>query len=359
MGVANARAVAYASDEKPADQTQRLTPPKTWHDNNQHFTSALSHPWYAMITKLNGLISYATHDYFRTKGFLPALMPITSEAVTSPMGLGSDSLPVAVDLFDKTTYLADSMQFHLEYMLRQHPQGVFYIMPTFRGEAPDARHLNQFFHIEAEFCGKLDDLIRTIEGLLVEYTQSIKSALGKELEAYGTGTDHLQRFLDLAKNGLPRIKFQDACKLLGDDPKYYNLLDGQPISLTNCAEKELLKKYGEAVWLTHLPKLGVPFYQADDTDGISALCADLLLGIGETVGSGQRHYSYDSTLNAIKERNVDPSSYEWYLRMKKEYPLQTCGFGIGLERYLLWVLKHDDIRDTHMMVRLKGQKCIP
>src|SRR5690606_30020588 len=145
----------------------------TWHDNNRHFTSALSHPWYQIITKLNGLISYATHDYFREKGFLPALMPITSEAVTSPMGLGSDSLPVAVQLFDQPTYLADSMQFHLEYMLRQHPHGVFYIMPTFRGEDSDARHLNQFFHIEAEFCGKLDDLIKTIEGLLEHYTSAI------------------------------------------------------------------------------------------------------------------------------------------------------------------------------------------
>ena len=66
-------------------------------------------------------------------------MPITSESVTSPMGLGSDSLPVSVELFDKNVYLADSMQFYLEYLLRQHPQGVFYIMPTFRGEEPDDR----------------------------------------------------------------------------------------------------------------------------------------------------------------------------------------------------------------------------
>lgn len=351
--------VTFKKEEFSTTNTTKLEAPKTWKNNDAHFTAALSHPWYTIITKLNGLISYATNDYFRAQGYLPALMPITSEAVTSPMGLGSNSLPVSIDLFDKTTYLADSMQFHLEYMLRQHPEGVFYIMPTFRGEDSDARHLNQFFHIEAEFCGKLDDLIKTIEGLLRAYTGSILGTMDKDFAKNGLSMNHLQRFMDESKNGLPRITFADAMKMLGDDPKWYNMLDGKPISMTNIAEKEIMKQYGEAVWLTHLPKLGVPFYQADAEDGESALCADLLLGIGETVGSGQRHYSYEQTLNAIKERNVNPAAYDWYLRMKKEYPLQTCGFGIGLERYLLWVLEHDDIRDTHLMVRLKGQKCIP
>ncbi|HRK96844.1 MAG TPA: asparagine synthetase A [Alphaproteobacteria bacterium] len=359
MAVSEAQEKIHLRSNSRAESDRTLFPPETWQDNQQHFASALSHPWYSMIMRLNGLISYSTYDYFRSKGFLPALMPITSEAVTSPMGLGSDSLPVEVDLFGNSTYLADSMQFHLEYMLRQHPHGVFYIMPTFRGEDPDSRHLNQFFHIEAEFCGELDDLIYTIEGLLIQYTQSIKISLGQELEQTGIGTDHLDRFLTLAKGGLPRIRFQDACKLLGDDQNWYKFLDGSPISLTSEAEQELLKRFGEAVWLTHLPKFGVPFYQADDSDGISSLCADLLIGIGETVGSGQRHHSYDNTLKALKERHIDPAAYEWYLRMKKEYPLQTCGFGIGLERFLLWVMKHDDIRDTHLMTRLKGQKCIP
>lgn len=336
-----------------------LLPPRSWGNNDRHFTAALSHPWYQLILKLNGLISYATHDYFREKGFLPALMPITSEAVTSPMGLGSDSLPVAVNLFNQPTYLADSMQFHLEYMLRQHPHGVFYIMPTFRGEDSDARHLNQFFHIEAEFCGELDDLIRTIEGLLRHYTNAILETMGKDFHMQGLPTDHLHRFLFESQNGLPRITFKEAMAELGTDPKWYNLHDAMPVSLTNIAEQTLLKRTGEAVWLTHLPKLGVPFYQADHDDGDSALCADLLLGIGETVGCGQRHYSYDSTLKALELRQVNPLSYDWYLRMKKEYPLQTCGFGIGLERFLLWILKHDDIRDTQMMVRLKGLKSKP
>lgn len=39
------------------------------------------------------------------------LLPVTTGAISSPMGLDSDSLPVHIDLFDEKTYLADSMHF--------------------------------------------------------------------------------------------------------------------------------------------------------------------------------------------------------------------------------------------------------
>lgn len=80
------------------------------------------------------------------------------------MGLGSDSLPVKISLFDVDTYLADSMQFHLEYILRLFPKsGVHYLMPTFRGEAVDHRHLSQFYHSECEIEGDLHDVMNLVD----------------------------------------------------------------------------------------------------------------------------------------------------------------------------------------------------
>lgn len=346
--------------DKRSTATGGFLPPSRWHDHQAHFSEAISGEWYSLLMQISGTICYATNDFFRENGFLPALMPITSECITSPMGLGSDSLPVAVELFGKQTYLADSMQFHLEYLLRQHPGGVFYIMPTFRGEDPDARHLNQFFHIEAEFCSKLDGLIQTIEGLIGRYAQEILKDHGNAMCAKGMETGHLQDFCTRASSGgLPRIRFEDAVSLLGDNPQNCKYLDRDIIALTSLAEQRLMDHFGGPVWLTHLPKLGVPFYQADAEDGKHTLCADLLMGIGETVGCGQRQYDYGSTLKALKERLVSPEQYGWYLRMKKEFPLQTSGFGIGLERLLLWIFKHNDIRDMQILVRLKHETCIP
>jgi aspartyl/asparaginyl-tRNA synthetase len=95
------------------------------------------------------------------------MIPITCNSVSSPMGLGSDSLPVHVNLFGKETYLADSMQFYLEYFVRQpNVEGIWYIMPTFRGEDPDARHLNQFFHSEAEIKGRFPNIQKVVNNYL-------------------------------------------------------------------------------------------------------------------------------------------------------------------------------------------------
>lgn len=332
----------------------------SWKDRNKHFSNVLNDPWYKLLFLLTGEITYAVTDYFRAHGFMPALAPITAQSVTSPMGLGSDSLPVSVQLFDKQTYLMDSMQFHLEYLLRQFPDGVFYIMPTFRGEDSDARHLNEFFHIEAEFIGSLEDNIKHIESLLCSCVKRIVQINGDSIASYTGNLDHLNQLaIDVESGGLPRIKFKDAADLLGHDRDYYNYHENKIISLTSKAEKKLLEHYNKPVWLTHLPSIGVPFYQADSDDKGYSLCADLLMGIGETVGCGQRHETYQQTLDALNLREVDQAVYDWYLRLKKEYPMQTSGFGVGLERFLLWILKHDDIRDTQLIVRQKGLDSIP
>lgn len=336
-------------------------PMASWKNASSHFANALDDPWYHLIFRLSGDISFATNDYFRQRGFLPALAPVTAQSITSPMGLGSDSLPVSVNLFDRETFLVDSMQFHLEYLLRQGHEGLFYIMPTFRGEDPDARHLNEFFHIEAEIKGGFEDNLRTMEELISYYTTSILGKHSDQIAAFTDTVDHIETFSTLVNTpkGLPRISFREAEKLLGNKDHYYNTLDDLRIGLTPHAEQVIMKEFGCPVWLTHLPSMGVPFYQADAEEPGFSLCADLLMGIGEVAGSGQRHLTYEQTMQAIHVRSVDPTPYEWYLRMKREYPVQTSGFGIGLERLLLWILKHHDIRDTQLIVRQKGAVNIP
>src|SRR5262245_31653023 len=97
---------------------RKLTAPATWRDPDAHFTAAIESDWYRLVFRMCAQFVHSTNDFFRSEGYSPALMPITCGSVSSPMGLGSDSLPVSIDLFGKQTYLADSMQFQLEYMLR-------------------------------------------------------------------------------------------------------------------------------------------------------------------------------------------------------------------------------------------------
>jgi aspartyl/asparaginyl-tRNA synthetase len=141
--------------------------------------------------------------------------------------------------------------------------------------------------------------------------------------------------------------------LLGAGEELVVTRRGQPLALRRAGERQLIEMYGGAVWVTHPPAEAVPFYQAVDSEGC-ALSADLLFGVGEVVGCGQRQSTGDLVRASLEAHHVDPAPYHWYCTMKDHFPLQTAGFGLGLERYLLWLLCHDDVRDLHALPRMRG-----
>lgn len=98
------------------------------------------------ILELQELILVESLNFYKKQNIHWLSAPVTTGAISSPMGLGSDSRPINITIDGKRTYLADSMQFLLEYGCRIFGDGCWYIMPTFRGESIDKRHLKQFFH---------------------------------------------------------------------------------------------------------------------------------------------------------------------------------------------------------------------
>lgn len=331
-----------------------LQAPGGWKDPRKNFSDLMHNPWYAAIFEIQSLIIEKTHDFFRERSFKPVLAPITTGSISSPMGLGSDSVPVSVNLFNQQTYLADSLQFSLEFLLRIWNSGVFYIMPSFRGEEPDATHLNQFFHVEAEMKGNLNDIITLINDYLRFITHSIVALKDSNPLFQEFDFDHLKCLLVAS---IPRVTFQDALKILSqesikrDVPKF---------TIDKKDERFLARRFGGAVWLTHLPANVVPFYQAIDPENPDqTLAADLLLEIGEVVGCGQRHASAEEAETVLHNHGISKLSYEWYCRMKLESPMTTSGFGLGIERFIAFVLKHHDIRDVMLFNRLKGYESYP
>lgn len=314
-------------------------------------------PWYQMIARLTETIVNGSYDFFCMKKFSPALMPVTTGTVSSPMGLGSDSSPVKISLFDQETYLADSMQFQLEYMTRFSQHGAWYIMPTFRGEDPDERHLNQFFHIEAEMHGDLDDVMDLVEEFIFFLSRKIAEKHEGQLRSLIGDMSHFDALFRLSQ--IPRMSFAEFEKKYGHRDAYFSRLGNGTRTISREGELALLNLMGGVAWITHLPHLTVPFYQAKESTSEYALCADFLMGIGEIVGCGQRHSSYLEVMEALHKHSVEAQEYAWYLAMKKDFPLQTAGFGLGLERLLLWVLRHKDIRDIPLFQRLKGKMIYP
>lgn len=317
------------------------------------FLRKIEDPWVKLLLELQNELNYATYEFFRGRGIPTIHLPITTGSISSPMGLGSDSSPVQIDLFGVKTYLADSMQFFLEYGCRFMEKGCFYIMPSFRGEKADKRHLCQFYHSEAEIPGGFLQVKELVEDYVRYLSQWMLEHLGEKLEAALGTTEHLRRMAEL--EAFPCMEYDEAVALLKDKDGCLQENEWGMINITALGEQELIRQSGGVVWLCNMDERLVPFYQAYDGKG-HAICGDLLFGIGEVVGSGQRCTTEKEILASLERHQVAPEDYDWYIRMKKHYPMLTSGFGMGTERFLLWVLNHDDIRDCQLIGRMNGRE---
>ncbi|XP_074552015.1 uncharacterized protein LOC141809095 [Halichoeres trimaculatus] len=344
-------------------------PPHSWKDPQSHSTFAIKSQWYRNLFQIQNTLFHSTVEYFHnTCQFSYALTPLTTDTISSPMGLGSDSEPVSVNLLGQEIYLADSMQFVLEYFLRfqENLPGTYYISPSFRGEDPDSTHLNQFYHVECELLGDMNNAIAVAEGYLSHLTRSmLKKHSDMILNTAGTLT-HVEAMLEKldGKTALPRVSLDQAIPMMPTADCLEWVQDGQPQfgrKLTRKGEQVLIEKYGGAVWLTEMDHLGVPFYQAyvEGTGHCKAKACDLLLGLGETVGLGERHSTPEMVQEALRHHGVLEQAYKWYINMRQVKPLLTSGWGMGTERYLCWLLQHDDIRDIQIIPRMKGMKYMP
>lgn len=344
-------------------------PQRSWENPQSHSRLAIRSQWYRSLFQIQNTLFHSTVEFFHSLcQYSYALTPLTTDTISSPMGLGSDSEPVSVNLLGQDIYLADSMQFVLEYFLRfqDNLPGTYYISPSFRGEDPDATHLNQFYHVECELLGDMDNAMSVAQTYLAHLTKTmLKKHSDVILNTAGT-LSHVTAMLSKLDAGktLPRVPLDQAIPMMPSADCLEWVQDGQPQfgrKLTRRGEQVLIEKYGGAVWLTEMDHLGVPFYQAyvEGTGQRKAKAADLLLGLGETVGLGERHSTPEMVREALRHHAVPEQSYKWYINMRQVKPLLTSGWGMGTERYLCWLLQHDDIRDMQIIPRMKGMKYMP
>lgn len=336
--------------------------PNTWKEPKSHYIKAMDDSWFKLLVKLQNLLSVETMKFYEGKNIITMHLPVTTGSISSPMGRGSDSSPVKVNLEGVDTFLADSMQFLLEYGCRLTDKGVYYVMPSFRGEKADSRHLCQFYHSEAEIIGDLNDVIDLVEEYIKYLSKKIIEKLGPELQNSIGDISHVEMMANYSGH-FPRITFDEAEQKLkeihGDNINTYIEYNDGWRNITRLGEKEIMNLYNGLVWITNYDILAVPFYQKYDTNiKGTTKNADLLMGIGETVGCGERHSNYEELIKSLNFHEVNKEEYEWYINMKKIKPLNTAGFGLGTERFFMWVLKSNDIRNMQICLRFNGEENI-
>ena len=79
---------------------------------------------------------------------------------------------------------------------------------------------------------------------------------------------------------------------------------------------------------------------------------DLLVpGIGELCGGSTREYRHDVLLANMKKKGLDPKDYEEYLSLRREGTFPHGGFGLGFDRFIMWLTGVDNIRDISAFPR--------
>ncbi|MHA1649449.1 MAG: asparagine--tRNA ligase [Candidatus Helarchaeota archaeon] len=288
------------------------------------------------IMQIRAAVFDAAREWFKLNGFIDVQCPMFITAAVE----GGATL-FKMKYFDTEAFLTQSSQFYLETLIFS-LGNVYTIAPSFRAEkSRTVRHLTEFWMLEAEmpFC----DLNRDIEiqeQLVSHICQTVARTKAEELEFLGRDPKEL-----LIKPPFERISYSEAIdQLVKMDLK---IEWGEDLGADE--ERALTKDRKTPLFIYNYPREAKAFYHKPDPSNPKVVnCADCLApeGHGEIIGGGQRIHDKDELLQRIKDANLNPKDYEWYIDLRRFGTVPHAGFGLGMERLIKWICKLDNIRDT-------------
>lgn len=343
------------------------------YDPLTHYLEVAQSPYFRYLIDFRHIIKALCDGYMsETVGAKSIDLFMLTPSVSSPMGPGSDSEAIPIKFGKLTSYLTDSSQFGFEPIIMNGIEKVYCYLPSMRGEDPDSRHLNQFFHCEAEIRGNLESVMDMAEMYVKYLSAGVVRAprLMKKLSKNSNLSLQIAQ-LTAQTEKFKRISFDDACTILQNNGfnEYVNTTPkGRDIS--SKGELALMKilKLKVPIWITHFDRHRVPFYQKPDPDQpTKVLNADLLFPPiidgsfgGEILGAGQRQDTTTEIYESLREQGLSSRPYEWYINLRQdERYMMTSGFGLGIERYIAWILGLDNIQNAILYPRLKNVLTTP
>ncbi len=338
-----------------------------------HYIELTKSKYFKALLALRHCIKIASDYYFgiEQKARNVDLFMITP-SISSPMGPGSDSETIPIKFGNINSYLVDSSQFGFEPLLMNGMDKVYCYLPSMRGEDFDKRHLNQFFHCEAEIKGNMDELMIIVESYVKFLCETFLN-LPNIIRCISLNSEKTIDILEevISMDSFKIISFDEAVELLIKNGKkdLVNFTDlGRDISSQGELEIMKILKTNTPIWIKNYDRDRVAFYQKPDPDNLDKvinadLCfPPLIEGAfgGEILGCGQRQDNADELIESIERQNLSKEAYEWYIDLRRLPEYQTTsGFGLGIERFITWSLCRDDIKDAIIYPRLKNVVTYP
>jgi len=325
--------------------------------DNRHLWLRSESQW--AVQRVRDTIIRATYDYFHQHGFVkfdtPILTPTSCEGTTelfemdyfndvelSSMELAEGEAELRQGRDGTKAYLAQSGQLYLEAGIMSLGRA-FDFGPVFRAEkSKTRRHLTEFWMMDAEAAYvEHEENMKIQEGLICHIVETVLKENEHELKVLERDTEALKK----VQAPFVRMTHAEAVAKLremGSDI-------GERDDLGADDETILTKAYDKPIFIEKYPAEVKAFYmKRDPNDESVALNNDLLApeGYGEIIGGSQREDDYKTLLQRMKEHDLDPKPFEWYLDLRRYGSVPHSGFGYGLERIVGWVCGLHHVRET-------------
>lgn len=308
------------------------------------------------VFRVRSVLSMAIHEFFQSQGFVYVHSPIITGNDAEGAG---EAFTVTTrqdnkyeeDFFGKHASLTVSGQLHAEAFALAF-RDVYTFGPTFRAENSNTpRHASEFWMIEPEIAfADLDDVMNLIEDMIKYCIQYVLDNAPAEMEFFNEriDTELLQKLKDLLASEFVRMSYTDAIKHLQEAKVDFEFPVTWGSDLQSEHERYLSEQIVNGpVFIIDYPEEIKAFYMRLNEDGKTVAACDLLVPyVGELVGGSQREERLDYLIDRMEKMNVDQEELQWYLDLRRYGGTKHAGFGLGFERFLMYLTSMSNIRDV-------------
>ncbi len=253
-----------------------------------------------------------------------------------------------VDYFGYTATLAQSSQLYKQIMVGVNER-VYALMPFFRAEnSQTTRHLTEGkqFEFEMGFFNHWHEVLDIQENCIKYMVKHLHATCEKEIAVLGDCLIKAPQDVPF-----PRLTFKEAQQVYFERT---GVDERDEPDLSPAAERELCsyanEKFGtDLIFIIDWKTSKRPFYAYPNDENKSLSDTfDLLCAGTEITSGGARRHTYDSMVEGILNKNMDPANFEDYLSIFKQGMPPHGGFGMGLERLTMTFLKLKNIREASL-----------
>ncbi|KAG0227667.1 hypothetical protein BGW41_003710 [Actinomortierella wolfii] len=338
---------APAGEEAMSNKVNENSDPSVKYDL-RHFV--LREERASSILKVRSQVLKAFRDHFDSRGFCE----VTPPAMVQTSVEGGSTL-FELNYYNEKAYLTQSSQLYLETCLPSLGD-VYCLAESFRAEKSHTRrHLSEYTHCEAEMAFiSFDDLLDQLEEMVCDVIDRVL--------AHKPSADIIYKLNPgFQKPSRPflRMNYEDAIQYLKDndikkeDGTFYEVGEDIP----EAPERAMTDKINRPIFLCRFPAEIKAFYmkRCPENPALTESVDVLMPGVGEIVGGSMRISDLDELMAAYKREGLDPSPYYWFTDQRKYGTCEHGGFGLGVERFIAWLLNLFTVRDACLYPRFTGR----